>query len=207
MVRRAALIAFALSLVACPSGEPEPSQEPPTAPALDLGEPISVKSDLRMKRWRQLHLDLQGALELAPDDICNETGLYDCRVLHTVPLGGISIDNALFRPIDAPSATTGLAVERFVLQACAARAFEDTAPGADPVIFDLEADGTTLSREAADPIITALYRRFLARDPLSEESDALYAMHADLVADGGLNLEWGWLACFAVATSTEALLY
>ena len=50
----------------------------------------SVRADLRLKRWRQLSLDLQGALELAADDVCRETDRFDCTTLHVVPLGGVS---------------------------------------------------------------------------------------------------------------------
>jgi len=208
-MRARVLCALAALFVGCPS-EDAPVETPPTAPVYDLGEPTSVKADLKMKRWRQLQLDLEGALELPPDDVCNETGLYDCRILHNVPLGGVSIENGLFRPIDALSATTGLAVERFVMQACATRAVRDAqaiAAGETPLLFALEPDGTTLDRETADPIITSLYRRLLARDPLPDELDAVYATHSGIVEDGGRTLEWAWMACFAIGTTTEALLY
>ncbi len=187
----------------CAPLEPDP---PPAGPGYDLGEPVSVRGDLKMKRWRQIHLDLQGALELPADEICHETGIYDCRVLHNVPLGGINIENGLFRPSDGLSVTTGLAVERFVMQACANRAFEDLLLD-EPVVFDLPPDDTSLPRADADRIVTDLYRRLLARDPLPEELDAVFALHAGIVADGGRNMEWAWMACFAIGTSTEALLY
>ncbi len=208
---RAFALALTLLVAGCPAGDGPPSDAtPPPDPGYDLGEPTSVKADLKMKRWRQLHLDLQGALELAPSDVCNETGIYDCRILHNVPIGGVSIENGLFRPIDALSATTGLAVERFVMQACATRAALDAeavTAGEEPVLFPLDPDGTTLDREAADPVITTLYRRLLARDPLPEELDAVHALHPGIIEDGGRNLEWAWMACFAVGTTTEALLY
>jgi hypothetical protein len=197
---------LAVLLLGCPPAAPDEPAPPPPGPQYDLGEPTSVKSDLKMKRWRQVHLDLEGALELPPDLICNETGIYDCRILHSVQLGGISIDNGLFRPIDALSATTGLAVERFVMQACATRAALD-ATSSTPLIFSLAPDATTLERAEADALVSDLYRRFLARDPLPEELDAVFAMHAGIIEDGGLNLEWAWMACFAVGTTTEALLY
>jgi len=200
------LLAVPLLLAAqcAPPGEEEPS--PPTGPNYDLGEPVSVRGDLKMKRWRQIHLDLQGALELPADDICNETGIYDCRVLHNVPLGGINIENGLFRPVDGLSVSTGLAIERFVMQACANRASEDLLLE-EPVVFTLAPDATEIARDEADALITDLYRRLLARDPLPEELDAVFSLHEGIVADGGRNLEWAWMACFAIGTSTEALLY
>lgn len=196
-----------LFLLGCPEGTPSDTEDPtPYVPGYDYGAPTSAKSDLKLKRWRQIHLDLQGALALPPGSVCNETGIYDCRTLHAVPLGGISIDNGLFRPIDQPSATTGLALERFVMQACAHRAALD-AEAEEPLIFPLPPDGTTLQDDQGTTVVTNLYRRFLARDPLPEEIEALVDMHAGIVADGGRNLEWAWMTCFAVATTTEALLY
>lgn len=188
----------------CAPQESEPA--PPTGPNYDLGEPVSVRGDLKMKRWRQIHLDLQGALELTPDQICHETGIYDCRVLHNVPLGGINIENGLFRPVDGLSVSTGLAVERFVMQACANRAAEDLLLD-EPVIFTLAPDATDIERTEADALVTDLYRRFLARDPLPTELDAVVSLHEGIVADGGRNLEWAWMACFSIGTTTEALLY
>lgn len=204
-MKRLLLLAVPALLAAQCAPEPDPV-EPPTGPVYDLGEPVSVKADLKMKRWRQIHLDLQGALELRPDAVCNETGIYDCRILHNVPLGGINIENGLFRPVEGLAVASGLAIERFVLSACAERAAQD-AEAEEPLIFTMDLDGTTLEREEADAFVTDLYRRLLARDPLPEELDAVFAMHAGIVADGGLNMEWGWMACFAIGTSTEALLY
>ena len=206
-MRRALLLLVLPALLAADCTTPaEPDPEPPTGPVYDLGEPMSVKGDLKMKRWRQVHMDLQGALELPPSAVCNETGIYDCRILHNVPLGGINIENGLFRPVEGLAVATGLAVERFVMQACVERVTRDL-EAETPLIFTLDPDGTTLDRADADPLVTDLYRRLLARDPLPEEVDAVYSMHAGIVADGGRTVEWAWMACFAIGTTTEALLY
>ncbi len=189
--------------VAVDPDDPTPGADP-TPPAFDQGPPISARGDLRMKRWRQLALDLEGALELPADDLCAETGRFDCTDLHAVPIGGISAVNGLFEPLEEPSATTGLAIERFVLQACWHR-FQKDQEG-PPVVFQgIDPDGATV----ADPDrqVQALYRRILARDPLDEELAAMADLHQQIVAAGGLNGEWQVLACFAVATSSEALLY
>jgi hypothetical protein len=187
-----------------PGGD-DPTVEPdPTPPVFDQGPPISARGDLRMKRWRQLALDLEGALELSSGDLCNETGNFPCADLHAVPLGGISIDNGLFEPLDQPSATTGLAIERFVLQACWHR-FQKDQEG-PPVVFQgIDPDGTTVVDP--DRQVRSLYRRLLARDPLDEELAAMAGLHAQIIDAGGLNGEWQVLSCFTIATSSEALLY
>lgn len=187
-----------------PDATPTPSEEDPTPPVFDQGPPSSARGDLRMKRWRQLALDLEGALELAPDELCAETGRFDCTDLHAVPLGGISAVNGLFEPLDEPGATTGLAIERFVLQSCWHR-FEKDQEG-PPVVFQgIDPDGTTVDDPSRQ--VRVLYRRLLARDPVQEELDALAALHGEIIAAGGLNGEWQVLSCFAIATSSEALLY
>lgn len=206
---RALLLALLIAGCGAPPTPPgvEPPDEPepdPTPPVFDQGPPISARADLRMKRWRQLALDLEGALELASDELCSETGRFDCTDLHAIPLGGVSAENGLFEPLDEPSATTGLAIERFVLQACWHR-FQKDQEG-PPVVFQgIDPDGTTVEDPARQ--IRALYRRLLARDPLDEEVGALEDLHAEVVSAGGLNGEWQVLSCFAIATSSEALLY
>lgn len=191
-------------LIDPPDAEEPPELEEPTP--FDQGPPIAARGDLRMKRWRQLSLDLQGALELPADELCQETGRFDCADLHAVPLGGLSVDNGLFEPLDEPSATTGLATERFVLQACWHR-FQRDQEGEPIVFLGIDPDGTALDPAAGAAQVTGLYRRLLARDPLKAESDALLALHPALVAAGGLNGEWQILACFSIATTSEALLF
>jgi hypothetical protein len=169
----------------------------------------SARADLRLKRWRQVALDLEGALALPPEEICRETGLYDCAVFHAVAMGGISVDNGVFEHSNELSATTGLALERMAMQACYNRMVLDASgeEGA-PVVFshvDLASDA--LSAGEAEAQIAELTRRLLARDPLPAELEALTGLHDDAVAEGGGNADWAVLTCFALATSTEALTY
>ena len=167
----------------------------------------SVRADLRLKRWRQLSLDLEGALELPEDELCRETGLYDCTTLHVVPLGGISADNGLYAPQEQQSVTTGLAIERLALQACMNRLELDRAAEV-PVVFSLiDLDATELADADADAQATELWHRLLARDPSAEELEGARALYGSTIAEGGDNGAWAAMLCFALATSTEALTY
>jgi hypothetical protein len=197
-------------LVGCPTDSPgDPSD--PTPGVESVGPAASVKGDLKLKRWRQISRDLEGALALPPEAICNETGQYPCSTFHAVPLGGTSVENGLFRSVDTVSVTTGLTFERFVLSACWERLRRDLDPEEDaeaPVVFGhLPADGTKLDPDAAGRQVVDLYRRLLGRDPLPEETDAVVAMHAGIVEDGGTHAEWAVMACFAVGSTTEGLMY
>jgi len=184
-------------------GAPTPTPYEP--PVLDLGPPTAVKADLRLKRWRQVSLDLEGALELPGDSICNELGLFPCTTLNAAAIGGISIDNGLFRPIDDTiPVTAGPAIERMVLYACTERRALDEA--GDPAVFTVSS-GESLTAGEGEAQIATLYQRMLARDPLPEEVAATLGLHAGIVADGGDNHDWAWMVCFALGTTTEALLF
>ncbi|MCB9765948.1 MAG: hypothetical protein H6739_39605 [Alphaproteobacteria bacterium] len=202
------LLLAVLLLGACetPPADSDPPEVVDDGPDWTGAEP-SVRADLRLKRWRQVSLDLQGALSLTEDQICRETGLYDCADLHAVPLGGVSIANGIFEPVDALSVTTGLAIERMVLQACWNRLALDRAAEAPVVFAEIPLDGDTLEVAQAEAQAATLYRRMLGRDPEPEERDALVGLHAGVVEDGGGNAEWALMSCFALGTSTEALLY
>lgn len=166
------------------------------------------RADLRLKRWRQLSLDLQGALQLTEDEVCREAGNFECTRLHTAQLGGTSIDHALYQPITWWTVTTGLTLERVVLQACHNRLVKDRDEEAAPVVYqhvDLSSDAATPAE--ADALSTALWQRVLARDPAGWELEEARALHAQAVSAGGDNGDWAVMLCFSLATSTEHLLY
>jgi len=202
-----------LTLLGCDEAEirPPPVWTEPetvdTGPADPTGAAPAVRADLKLKRWRQVHLDLQGALALSDDQVCKETGLYDCAELHGVSMGGISVANGLFEPREDRGVTTGLAIERLTLAGCWNRLVLDR-DGTDPVVFkhiDLAEDVPT--REQAEAQVIELTRRFWARDPTPLELQAIIVLHNDLHLVGGGNAEWALMSCWALGTSTEALLY
>jgi len=163
----------------------------------------AARADLRMKRWRQLSLDLQGALELPADEVCRETGLYDCFDIHTVPMGGLSRDNGLYHPTQGITVTTGLAMERVVLQACWNRLELDRE--GHPVVFTVDLEGD--SDEGLDDQVDDLYHRLLARNPEEAERALLVDFHDEVLDEGGGTAEWALMSCLIVGTTTEALLY
>ncbi len=180
----------------------------------DDGAPVyapSARADLRIKRWRQLVRDLGGALALPEDQICAETGLYDCTTIHVVPLGGISVDNGLYAPVDGLSVTTNQAIERVVLQACSNRVADDLArieAGEEALVFGpLAACGGALETDCVDAQTTELYRRLLARDPIAAEREVLRTLAADAATLGGGAADHAVAACFLVGTTTEFLTY
>jgi len=210
---RAALLAILLA--AC-SGQPgsrlvpggELPEEDTSGPEiLEPSYDASVRADLRLKRWRQLSLDLQGALQLVEDDVCREADRFDCTTLHVVPLGGVSSDNGLYSPQAQQSVTTGLAIERVVLQACIRRLDLDREADVPVVFGHIDLDGDTLDTEEATAQANELWRRLLARDPSPEELGDAEALHGRIVDAGGDTASWAAMLCMAVGTSTEALTY
>lgn len=171
----------------------------------------SSRADLRVKRWRQIVRDLGGALALTEDELCAETGLHDCTTIHVVPLGGISVDNGLYAPVDGLSVTSNQAIERFVLQACSNRVtldLERLEAGEELKVFGpLAACEGSLDTACVDAQTTELYRRLLARDPVEAEHTVLRTLASDTDALGGDAAAFATTACFMVATTTEFLTY
>lgn len=171
----------------------------------------SARADLRVKRWRQIVRDLGGALALTEDQLCAETGLHDCTTIHVVPLGGISVDNGLYAPVDGLSVTSNQALERFVLQACSNRVVLDLEridAGDEAEVFGpLAACEGSLDASCVDAQTTELYRRLLARDPVAAEQALLRTLASDTEALGGDAAAFATTACFMVATTTEFLTY
>jgi hypothetical protein len=97
------------------------------------------------------------------------------------------------------------------LSACWQRLRRDLDPEEDgdaPIVFGHVApDETSMEPASAEAQVVDLYRRLLARDPLPSEIDAVIGMHEGIVADGGRNADWAVMACFAIGTTTEGLLY
>lgn len=209
MIPRFATLAL-LTLAGCRHAPLEPLRpiEEPVAPfACDAEATPPATESLQWKRVAALTADLMGALELAPEALCNEADLVPCRDVHLVALGGNDpFGAAQYEPVGSPLATTPAAVERLVISACenavardaagTPRVFTDLAPSEAP------ADPSALSRQAA-----ALYRRLLARDATDEELAIVAALAADESGAPRSAREADVLACFAIGSTTENLLF
>ena len=64
-------------------------------------------------------------------------------------------------------------------------------------------DASQANREA---VVSRLYRQLLLRAPTDRELAMVTAMYDDLPSEGR-DRTWAQMACFAIATSTEALFY
>ncbi len=186
-----------------PSVEPGPPADAGPPPEADAGEGPTegtglARANLRFKGGERLRNDYAQALGLSPAEVCRELGEFDCvGVVHTVTLGGVeAYRSSLYEPQGKTAVTTPLAVDRLALSACRAAADRHGAAYA----------------ELEDPVLgltETLYHRLLLREPTPAEVGHLRELHAEVVARGGAAplQDWAVLACFAVATTTEALFY
>lgn len=167
----------------------------------------STRSQLLWKRNVALEKDIGRALELAPDEVCTELGTASCtRDVHHVALGGAApFTLGLHKALPGPMLSTAVVVDRVVLSACSNRVAKDVE--GPPVVFtalDLDDErAPKAGSEAFDATVTALYRRFLSRDPTAQELSIL----GELVEDPMIAQEFAVLACYAVGSTTEFLFY
>lgn len=182
-----------------PPAESAPCERPPSA-----REPL-------WKRVGAVTRDLQRALALGEDEVCNELGSRRCAEVYKIPLGGSDAANqGINRPPSEPLLTTTLALERTVLSACIHRVDADKA--GSPVVFgqiDLERPDLPLSDANIDAAVSAqivaLYRRLLSRDPTTDEIARLKALVVDADGQPISARDFAVLSCFAVGTSTDFL--
>jgi hypothetical protein len=186
----------------------------PSAPPPGSNESFakSTSPALQWKRYAAFEADLAGALALPKDALCKEFGREDCiRGVHLSPLGGHDPFGAgLLEPSDEPLATTPTVIERIVLSACSQRAELDRSAGAKAELFkglDLSGSAPAPTDPRVGAVVTALYRRFLARDPEPSERDIVAGLAADEQAKAVPALDFAKAACFAVGTTTEFLFF
>ncbi len=166
----------------------------------------SSKADLHLVRGRQLARLLEQALEIPRDEVCLELGSVDCFDIHRVTLGATLWTISLYDPVETIGLTTPTTLDRILLKSCWTRLQADRA--GNPVVFGhVDLEGTDLPDDALQAQVAELANRFWKRDPLPEEVAALGELHDTVLAEGGDNAEWAWLACYAVASTTETLFY
>lgn len=198
MTRLDIVLAGVLTATACGGGPEAVADEPLTK---------STRARLLWKRNVALEKDIVRALELEPDEVCNELGTASCtREVHHVALGGAApFTLGLHKALPTPMLSTAVVVDRVLLSACSNRVAKDV--DGPPVVFtaiDLSDErAPAAGDEAFDKTVTALYRRFLSRDPTDEE----VSVFGDLVTEPMTAQEFAILACYAVGSTTEFLFY
>ncbi len=166
----------------------------------------SSRNHLMWKRYYALEQDIAAALELPPDEMCQELGSLDC--VHEVHLAGLGGHDpflqGLYEPLSEPLVTTSLALDRLLLAACGERLQRDRS--SDAVVFtalDLDADAPRADDAAYTETITTLYRRFLSRNPRAEELAVLEDLLVDEDGQRVSATTFAHQACFTIATTTE----
>jgi len=209
---------FALILLLTPLGCGSDGDEPPVVsapeptPQTPAEPPPSVVPSfaphVRFKGGAVYAKDLARGLSLDEDELCKELGVDDCAtVVHEVALGGVDpYDGGIYAPLPEAPVTAPIALDRVALSACSLRAERDfDAPG-EAALFGVLAHVETASTEARRTVVTSLYDRLLLRNPTAAQRDALVRLHDELTGDD-VARRWAKLACFAVATTTEASFY
>lgn len=203
--------ALALALAACGTDDSSGVDDDESSGEAPAIQPSS-DPDLQWKRAAAVEHDLTRALELTSEQLCLEVGVAPCvSQVHLVALGGHDpFGLGLYQSLAAPLATTPIALDRVALSGCAARADLDREAGAAAVVFkglDLAAPAPAADAPELATMVTELYHRLLARDPLATEIEALGQLTLDEAGEPIGGRDFAVLACYAVATTTEFLFF
>ncbi len=194
-----------------PAGEtpgPEASPEPgPGDPGAVFASP---QPQLIWKKQVAMELDLSRALSLDRESLCSELDLVPCVDLHEVPLGGNDpFILGLYEPVTDPQATTPTVMDRLLLGACAQAVNRDMEADSPEVFTDIDlgASDLTEATDAVEAQITALYRRFLVRDPLPEEIAIVSRLTVDDDGEPVSASDFAKLSCFTIGSTSEFIFY
>jgi hypothetical protein len=173
--------------------------EPPT-------QAPSARPHVKFKTAQRYASDLSAALSLPRESLCTELDSFDCVEVHRITLGEVdAFGIRLFEPLETTPLTAPIAVDRIGLTACGERAQLDFETPGQATSF-AEVAGGDASEDNRDAVVQRLYRQLLLRDPTDREVAMVTAMYDDLPAEGRTRT-WAQMACFVIATSTEALFY
>lgn len=189
-----------------------PANEETYLPPLVTG---SSRGNLRFKGPERLNGDLAAALELPPDTVCTELGMYQCTsAVHNVALGGVEpYGTGLYEASGVTSSTTPLVVERVAWSACTRRVATDLADLNAAVIFrGIKLSGAKLANPDGEEVraaITQLVQRGFLREPSENELARYTKLARDIEATGNAEPASAWMqaVCFAVFSSAEAVFY
>lgn len=174
---------------------PQPSTQSPSA-----------RPRVKFKTAQRYATDLSTALEVPRETLCTELDDFDCVDVHRIALGEVdAFGLRLFEPLENMPLTAPIAVDRIGLTACGERAQLDFDTPGQAVSFSEVASGDA-SEDNRNAVVERLYRQLLLREATDREVEMVSAMYGDLPSDNQAQT-WAQMACFAIATSTEALFY
>ena len=177
-------------------GGPQPGEQAPSA-----------RPRVKFKTAERYAADLSNALSLPREALCSELDAFDCVDVHRIALGEVdAFGLRLFEPLETRPITAPIAVDRIALSACGERAAQDFADSGNAASFQEVAGTDASSASDRDAVVGRLYRQLLLREPTDAETNAVSSMYDDL-PESGRAQTWAQMACFAIATSTEALFY
>jgi len=176
-------------------------------------ETPTVRESLLWKRGGALTNDLGRALSLSQDELCTELGTTACGEVHRVALGSSDpFGSGLVQAVASPLATSAIATDRVALGACSKRVDLDAKD--KPKVFtnidlssgDMPTKQADVAQFASD-VGTLLYRRLLARVPTESELGIIEKLAVDADGKPVSKIDFVKLTCFAIATTSEFLLY
>src|SRR5262245_39933912 len=174
----------------------------------------SSKATLRFKRTERIRNDFAQALELSPNQVCNELGRYSCTdLVHTIALGGVEpYVLGLREGLPNTTITAPNAVDRVAPSGCEARVTMDFAdPGTAKIYKDLSVDPNgaiaDLSAAGVAESIDRMYKGALLRPATESEVTHMKELYTELAATNEPNAtrDWAILSCYAVLTTMESL--
>lgn len=175
---------------------PQPGEQAPSA-----------RPRVKFKTAERYAADLSNALSLPRESLCSELDAFDCINVHRIALGEVdAFGLRLFEPLETTPITAPIAVDRIALSACGERAAQDFADSGNAASFQDVAGGDASSASDRDAVVARLYQQLLLREATEAELGAVSSMHDDLPQEGRART-WAQMACFVIATSTEALFY
>jgi hypothetical protein len=200
-----------LALLSCTQTPSDPDvTELPTSPVAK-----SARGNIRFKGPERINSDFSAILELRPESVCLELGLYACTSqVHLVALGGVDPYGAgVYESSGITASTTPIIVDRIAWAACTQRVNSDLGNPDAAVIFR----GIPLAdQKLASPdgpevhsAITQLVQRTYLRNPYRPEVDRYVRLAKDIEAAGTATPAKDWMqsVCFAVLSSAESVFY
>jgi len=206
------LISASILAAACTT---EPPADPTVMPVPTGPIAKSARGNLRFKGPERLNADFAAALELKPEALCTELGLYPCaNAVHIVALGGVDpYGPGLYEAAGVTASATPLVVDRIAWSACSQRVTADLADPNTAVIFKgVPLNGSKLASvdgEEVRGVIGLLIQRILLRNPYSTELTRYVKLAQDIEATGNAEPARAWMqsVCFSVLSSAESVFY